>query len=168
MDIEKKYRWSLTGFIIMIVLNLGILITLWMNIPDANRTSDRGNRLQDSRAMHKYFQERLNLTDAQLDTVSTLRRSHYRDMRENRRQLDEKRKAYVEFIMNSKAGDAGRRDSLMKQLTLQYTQMEREMYSHMREMRGVLNEDQQQVFGDMMKRAFVRDRNQERTRHHRQ
>ncbi|HBQ61800.1 MAG TPA: hypothetical protein DD671_19890 [Balneolaceae bacterium] len=168
MDIERKYRWSLTGFIIMVVINIGILLTLWMNLPDPrNGFSDRGNSFQDSRPMHEYFQERLNLTHAQLDTVSSLRRRHYRDMRENRRQLDEKRKAYIDFVMSERDDNEAFRDSLLNELTHHYTKMEREMFLHMREMRSVLDEEQQRAFGEMMKRSFGRNNVQQQRSHKR-
>ena len=161
MDLEKKYKWTLTGFIIMVILNIGILITLWVNAPE-NRPWRTGRESQ--KEMHSFFFEQLQLSDAQMDTISAIRQSHFREMRLLRKELDDKRRDYIEFVLGPDSGNKEVRDSLLNVLTIHFSKMESKMYSHMEQMRRSLSEDQQATFREVMKQSLTREQQHERRR----
>jgi Spy/CpxP family protein refolding chaperone len=158
MEIQKKYRWAVTGLIIMIVLNLATLITLWMNHPGnadwrQHRMDDRGRT-----AIHQFMKKELGLSEPQVKSMATLRQAHFKEMDSLRKQLEQSRRAYFDFIMGSEADNTAKRDSLMNQLSNQYIEVEGALYTHMSEMKEILTPDQQQKFKTLMKDTFLKDR----------
>ena len=161
MTIEKKYKWALAGLIIMVLLNAATLITLWTQAPalvdhGEFREGERGRN-----AIHQYMKKELGLSDAQSDSLTKFRKAHFREMQGLQRNLQQQRRAYFDFVLSEQAGNAQLRDSLLTQLTGQYQEMEETFFSHMKEMKSVLNEEQQRKFGRLMRDSMMRNRRME-------
>ncbi len=167
METEKKYKWALTGFIIMIILNVAILFTIWMNYPDG-RDWRKGRDIGHERtAPHKFMQKELGLTDIQVDSMAALRKAHFQEMRGLRKELERDRRAYFDFLMSPEAENQQKRDSLVTQLTQRYIHLEQSLYMHMSEMKEVLNREQQQEFKRLMKDSFLGNHREDGERRHR-
>ncbi|MEX0724401.1 MAG: periplasmic heavy metal sensor [Gracilimonas sp.] len=161
MDIEKKYRWALTGLIVMILLNAATLITIWVNQPDNDRRSHRGSG-HDRDSIQEYMKEKIGLTDEQAEAITEMRRGHYREIRTFRDSLEQNRRVYFEFIMSEEADNEQKRDSLRNLLTEQYENIEGLLYNHMTEVKELLNEEQQDKFEELMLNMYFKDRNEDR------
>ena len=158
METQKKYRWAVIGLIIMIVMNLAIIFTIWMNRPG---TTDWRQHRMDERgrgAVHQFMKKELGLSDSQVSSMANTRRAHFKEMDSLRNELEQTRRIYFDFIMSGDADNTAKRDSLMNQLANQYIEVESALYSHMSEMREILNPNQQQKFKSLMKDTFLRER----------
>lgn len=159
METTKKYKWALTGLIVMILLNAATLITIWVNQPDGKDWRKHRNQEHDRGSIQEYMKEQLDITDQQAETIVELRREHYREIRSVRDSLDKQRRAYFKFVMSDDAGDQAKRDSVLNLLTGQYENIEGLLYSHMTEIKELLNEEQQAKFEKMMLNTFFKEHN---------
>lgn len=164
MNIEKKYRWALTGLIIMILLNASTLITIWIIQPDGKDWRNHENHERERGSIQEYMKDQLGLTDQQAETIVELRRGHYREIRSFRDSLEQNRRAYFKFVMSEDAGDQAKRDSVLALLTDQYENIEGLLYSHMTEVKELLNEEQQDKFEELMLNTFFKDHDEEQKR----
>lgn len=160
MNIEKKYRWALTGLIIMILLNAATLVTIWINQPDGKDWEKHRNQEHERGSIQEYMKEELGITDQQAETIIELRRDHYREIRTFRDSLEQHRRAYFKFIMSEDAEDQTKRDSVLNLLTDQYENIEGLLYSHMTEINELLDEEQQSRFEEMMLNTFFKERDE--------
>ncbi|MEQ8523711.1 periplasmic heavy metal sensor [Gracilimonas sp.] len=156
MTIEKKYKWVLTGFIIMLVLNLAALTTIWFGSPVTRDWNYRNNGNQGRTQVHKFMQKELGLSEAQTDSISTLRKAHFGEMRKLRNNLEVQRQAYFDFIMSENSDNPSQRDSLLNELTRQYIEVEGALYVHLSEMKSVLNSSQQKKFKQLMRETLLK------------
>lgn len=164
MNIEKKYRWALTGLIIMILLNAATLITIWLNHPDGKDWRKHRNYERERGSIQEYMKKELGLTDQQAETIVELRRDHYREIRSFRDSLEQNRRAYFKFVMSEDAEDQAKRDSVLTLLTNQYENIEGLLYSHMTEVKELLDEEQQNKFEKLMLNTFFKDHNERHDR----
>lgn len=155
MDLQKKYKWALIGLAIMVLLNTATLLTIWMNNPFYGQMMHDRQQNQDRSEMHQSMKNQLGLTDEQSQKIVEIRRSHYREMRTLRAQMDDYRNAYLDIALAENAGNTAQKDSLMNLLTEQYMKIEQSMFSHFSEMREVLDEQQRQTFKDLMRNSFL-------------
>lgn len=167
MDYQKKYRWAVTGLLVMILLNVVTLLTIWLNKPDYsewihNRDEDRGHN-----GVHQFMQKELGLSSAQMDSIAALRRTHFRELRTMKRNLEQMRRNYFDMLMNPETEFDISRDSLVQNMAGQYIAIEKSMHRHMSEMKSVLNEDQQQKFERLMKNTLMKQGDRERERRNR-
>jgi|AntRauTorckE6833_2_1112554.scaffolds.fasta_scaffold00051_13 hypothetical protein len=161
MDIGKKYRWALTGLVIMILLNAAILITVWVNQSDNDRRNHPGSG-HERGSIQEYMKEKIGLNDEQAESITEMRRGHYREIRTFRDSLEKNRRVYFEFIMSEEADNQQKRDSLRNLLTEQYENIEGLLYNHMTEVKELLNEEQQDKFEELMLNMYFKDRNESR------
>ena len=157
MTTESKYKWALTGLIVMVLLNAVTLITLWTNRPDLpdmqmHREGERGRN-----AVHQFMQKELGLTTAQMDSIDSYRKSHFRKMEMMREELEQARRAYFDFVLGPEADNSQKRDSLLSDMTRQYVEMEEAFYTHMADMKNVLDSEQRQKFKRLMRDTMMRD-----------
>jgi Spy/CpxP family protein refolding chaperone len=158
MNVETKFKWALTGFLVMVLLNVSLLATIWINRAGAHEGKNIRDNDRNPSIVNRYMQRELQLTAAQADSLSALRTSHFEDMRALRSELDERRRAYFDFIMSEEADNTQKRDSILTELTEQYSLIENMFYTHMAEIKGLLNSDQQEGFERLMRETFLRNR----------
>ncbi|MBO6587306.1 MAG: periplasmic heavy metal sensor [Gracilimonas sp.] len=158
MKIETKFKWALTGFLVMVLLNAALLTTIW--IKKSGNRDGRSYRDNDRNpnVIHRYMQRELQLTDTQADSLSALRKSHFQEMRVLRKELNVDRRAYFDFIMSDEANNDQKRDSILTELTNQYSLIENMFYTHMTDMKEILNSEQQERFEQLMRETFIHDR----------
>jgi Spy/CpxP family protein refolding chaperone len=155
MNLSKKYKWALIGLAIMVVLNVAILFTLWIN--SSSYGARMHDRLQnhDRSEMHQSMKNQLGLSEAQSQKIMEIRRSHYSEMRALRTQMDNYRKAYLDIAIVESEASPTQKDSLMNLLTKQYIKIEQSMFTHFTEMREILNPEQQETFKELMRNSFL-------------
>ncbi len=164
MKIETKFKWALTGFLVMVLLNAALLTTIWIKKADNRDRRSFRDSDRNPNAIHRYMQRELQLTDAQTDSLSAIRKAHFQEMRELRKELNENRRAYFNFIMGDEAGNDQKRDSILTELTNQYNLIENMFYTHMTDMKEILKNDQQERFEQLMRETFLHDRKDGRDR----
>jgi Spy/CpxP family protein refolding chaperone len=178
MDYEKKYKWTLAGLLIMVIINAVTLITIWNT--QSKDTDWRENEnvtkkeFGDRNAANKYFKERLNLTDSQSDSIIALRRKHFGQMHQMREELETTRKNYFDSLIENKVSQA-ELDSMVQEMAKKSGAIERLMSKHMLELNKKLNQQQQREFAQMMQEMFQhqrgrndQSRNENRPYRHRQ
>lgn len=165
MTYEKKFKWTLTGLIVMIVLNAVTLVTFWNTLPKAPVLQDEDNVAQKEFGNHaqanRYFQERLGLTDAQSDSIIALRRKHFGQMRRMREELETVRKNYFDSLIEDTVSEAVQ-DSMVEEMARKSGAIEQLMSKHMLELNKKLNYQQRQEFAQMMQEMFGGNRNRGR------
>lgn len=155
MDLQKKYKWALIGLTVMVLLNAATLFTIWMNNPSYGPKMHDRQQDHDRSEMHQSMKEQLGLTDEQSQQIMEIRRSHYREMRTLRTQMDDYRKTYLDIAINESAENSAQKDSLMNLLTEQYMKIEKSMFTHFSEMREVLDQQQLETFKELMRNSFL-------------
>lgn len=152
MDTSKKYKWALSGLIIMAVLNAVILVSVWMDHNDGRDWHKHRNNDRDNNSSQQFMKNELGLSDEQSETITALRREHFEEIRSIKRELDSTRRSYLNYIFMNEDHDPEMRDSLVSTLTKGYTEIEESLYEHMQDIREVLNEEQSQKFKGFMQR----------------
>lgn len=163
MNIEKKYRWALTGLIIMILINAVTLVSVWVYHPDGNDWRKYRNNDKERGSIQQYMKDQLGLTDEQADTIVKLRKDHYQEIRSFRDSLEKGRRAYIDFIMSEEARDQSKRDSILTILTDQYENIEGSLYNHMIEINDLLDREQQVRFQEMILNTYTKGHDKSRT-----
>ncbi|SMO78686.1 Spy/CpxP family protein refolding chaperone [Gracilimonas mengyeensis] len=156
MEYQQKYRWAVTGLVVMILLNAITLGAIWFDRPDQILQEDVERPPRDH--MQQFMKKELNLTDAQADTIRTIRGRHFREVRQLMGDLGETRNEYFEAMTNSGQGNSDIKDSLSNELTSRYLQVERMLYRHISEVGNVLDDDQKPRYKELMKETFIRGR----------
>lgn len=155
MDTSKKYKWALTGLAIMVVLNAVILISFWMDQNDGvSWQKDRINT-RDRNSAQQFMKNELGLTDAQFEEIESLRRQHFSEVRAIKKELDDTRRTYMNYVLMNEENDPEMRDSLVNILANGYSEIEESLYVHMQDIREILNEEQADRF-----RAFMQEHGQ--------
>jgi len=153
MNYQRKYKWALTGFIIMVILNLGTLVTIWVIKPPhrADLMHNRGERMQH------FITRELDLTDAQKEQFRSIRQRHIRETRSILEEMHHHRRAYFQLLKEfDRQGDSVRVDSLASLIARDQARLERSIYQHFSEIRSILNEDQKAKFEQLIDRIMRR------------
>jgi Spy/CpxP family protein refolding chaperone len=152
MELAKKYRWAKVGFILMLLLNVGILVAIWAIRPPFDyRSGERRDRVQ------RFMDRQLNLSEAQQQTFQELRRHHFRERRKISSNIHELRSRYFSLFTESRSDSVNvELDSLAKQIGRQQARLEKEMFEHLSGLREVLDEDQKKRFARMVEKIFRR------------
>lgn len=174
MTYEKKFKWTLAGLILMIILNAVTLIMLWNNDPsksDWGKSDVQNEKFEDRSSAQEYMKNRLGLTDAQADSLSELRRRHFREMRGMRQELETMRKNYFDSLMEGQV-EQSVLDSMVSKMAQKSATIEKSMSNHMIEVNQHLNLQQRREFGQMMQDIFQHqkgrnDRSRKNDRPHR-
>lgn len=157
MDNQQKYKWAVAGLVVMVLLNAVTLGMLWFNTPD-EYVRDRENRVHRD-GIQRFMEKELKLSEAQADTIRTLRRKHFREAGALMRELSQTRSAYFDLMMETGNADRNKQDSLADSIASQYKEVEHLLYRHISEINDVLDKEQQPRFEQLMKDTFIRGHN---------
>lgn len=164
MELTKKYTWALSGLVVMVVLNAIILVFVWMGQNDGrdwhkNRDSDR-----DRNSSQQFMKNELGLSDEQSEKIDALRREHFGEIRSIKRELDNTRRSYLNYVLINEEHDPEMRDSLVRSLTQGYAEIEESLYVHMQDIREILNDDQAERFKEFMQEHAQHNEDRKRRR----
>lgn len=154
MEASKKYKWALTGFIIMLVLNILVLGSIWM-------VKKEGRSFDDDRAvqfrMQRFMERELDFSDEQKQAFEKLRRDHiqktrniYGDIRRNRQAL------YSELQGENRPDTSERMDSLTSQIGESQALLDAAVFEHFIQIRGMCTEVQKQKFDQIIEKVMQR------------
>lgn len=158
MELKKKYRWVLSGFIVMLILNVVTISSIWW-VKNNHRDRDNdNNRNRSVERIHRYMKEKLELTEVQFAEFKDLSNEHRTELDSLKKSYHETRKAYFSYLKPESSGqDALNSDSLENEMGRQYLLIETTVNEHISEIRELLNEDQYETFRKMAYRRLLRD-----------
>lgn len=146
LELKKKYKFVLIGFLVMTTLNLVILGTLWLKRPPWVR-GDRD--LISSNPLQRMFVERLDLNKEQIASFNELRDAYKIKIRATLDQIQKNRKTLYDAIGTA---DSVRIDSLTSAIAAVHKKIEMINVNHFGELRKRLNSQQREEFDQMMDR----------------
>ncbi|MEX2602915.1 MAG: periplasmic heavy metal sensor, partial [Gracilimonas sp.] len=150
MTYEQKYRWAIAGLIIMILLNAISLISIWNQTPQNTEIWEPGSEIRERDPAHQFMKNKLNLDEAKADSITDLRRQHFREVRVLRRELEDLRRSYFNALTDDPDGNSATLDSMVQEMGRKSADIELSMHRHMVELNSMLNQEQRREFGRMM------------------
>ncbi|MDZ7806351.1 MAG: periplasmic heavy metal sensor [Gracilimonas sp.] len=162
METSKKYKWALSGLIVMVLLNAIILLSVWMDHNDGSDWHKYRDDDRDRNSSQQFMKKELGLTDEQSEQVTALRREHFGEIRAVKNELDETRRSYLNYILMNDSHDPEMRDSLVNVLTQGYAEIEESLYIHMQDIREILNDEQAERFKEFMQKHAQQDDDRKR------
>lgn len=155
MEYSRKYRWAITGFVILLLLNIGTLTTIWLIRPP-NHPPGRG---EPRFAVGRYLDRELDLTGPQKEKLEELRTRHFEKTRRIMSQIRSERGAYFRQLNRSGKPVGGvARDSLARSIGENQLRLEEAVYAHFREIEKMLNEEQRTRFDRIIEQVMQRRR----------
>ncbi|MDR8391517.1 periplasmic heavy metal sensor [Aliifodinibius sp. S!AR15-10] len=152
MEYAKKYRWALTGFIILLILNIGTIATIWLIRPPREAVFFRD---EPPRRVQQFLQRELELNPGQQERIRDLRIQHVRKIRPLMDQLRKRRTAYVGLLQSADSLKTEQNvDSLSAQIGQAQARIERINYEHFRQIRRQLREDQKPRFDRILEQSM--------------
>lgn len=162
MDYSKKYRWALTGFIILLILNIGTLATIWLTPrPPFIMQAIGGHGGVDSGGIEigigrsrglsiragNFMATQLNLSADQAQKFEKLRREHLKKVRPLLAEIAEQRRSYFSSLgQQDSLLTPEKMDSIAQRIGRAHARIEKANYQHFIEMRDLLGEDQKEQF----------------------
>lgn len=150
METVKKYKWALTGLIVMIILNALILGTIWLDHNDERGWHRHSDNDRARTSSQQFMKKELGLNAEQSEQIDALRREHYNEVRSIKKDLDETRRFYLNYILTNEDHDPEMKDSLVNALTQGYADIEESLYTHMQDIREILSDEQAERFKEFM------------------
>ncbi len=123
-----------------------------------------GSKKKIQAGLKNHMKKELNLTDAQADTIRTLRRKHFREAGALMHELTQTRSQYFDMMTEPGKASKNTRDNLADSIASQFKEIEQLLYRHISEVNEVLDEEQQPKFEQLMKDTFIHRHNRERER----
>jgi len=155
MTYEKKYKWALSGFIIMLIMNIAVLTTIFVVKQKEHRHDERNGSV--SLKVQRFIEHELDLSDAQKKEFKQLRQQHFKETKILYKDIGTYRKElFSELKGGEKNGSAVRIDSLTNLIGDTQTQLDRAVYSHFVKLRSICNEEQRQKFDQIMQKVMQR------------
>ncbi|HYW35784.1 MAG TPA: Spy/CpxP family protein refolding chaperone [Balneolaceae bacterium] len=153
MEDAKKYRLALTGFIIMVVLNVAILVSIWiMRPPQFHRRRPHGNR--PFRVEH-FMKNRLHLNKEQRKKFNQLRHQQIARSRPIIRDIRKKRGDLINLLKSDQI-DSARADSLIEGIGRDQIQLQHQIFNHFAQLRQLCTPSQKKKFNRLMQRVLHR------------
>lgn len=155
----KSQVWKNAVIGLLVVLNIAVLTTLWLQQRSASSKSDTGDtrllppgpeHLPPPPGMDRTIIDILELDRDQQETFRKLKQEH----RWRAGQLEEEiRKLKGELLETVPEGNATAADSLAALIGEKQTEMEKALYRHFADLREICREDQLDRMDDLMVRA---------------
>lgn len=152
MDYAQKYKWAVTGFIIMVILNIIVLATIWAVRHDGHQHS---RNVPVPFRMQRFMERELNFSKAQKETFRQLRKEHIRESRAIHKEIRQYRRALLGQLHSRKTGQI-RVDSLANLIGHAQARLDAAIYNHFVEVRSICDEEQKKKFDRIIRRVIQR------------
>jgi Spy/CpxP family protein refolding chaperone len=106
----------------------------------------------------RHFYQRLGLSDSQLERMAPLARTFHTRLDKLSRETERKRARLVN-LLSLKEVDSGRIESLRKDMAGIQDQIQREVVSHLLDVREILTPEQKETFFTLLRRSMKREDN---------
>lgn len=151
MEYKTKYRWALTGFLVMLVLNIAVIAGIWILRPGGGPPFREG---QSQFRVQRFIERELDLSDEQRITFRELRRDHIRETRGYFRDIRMARQELFEALRDEESEVAV--DSLTGIIGRKQQELEKAFYDHFSELRSICDEEQKAKFDQIISRVMQR------------
>ncbi|MGK7371639.1 MAG: Spy/CpxP family protein refolding chaperone [Candidatus Halalkalibacterium sp. M3_1C_030] len=152
MDYNKKYRWAMAGFLVMLFLNIAIISGIWIFRPGGHFMGREG---AGQFRMQRFIEQELNLSEDQKQAFRELRRDHIRETRNIHRDIRIYRRSLFGLLQNEEV-NVKKVDSLSKALGEAQRAMEKATYEHFAELRSICDDQQKEKFDRITERVMLR------------
>jgi|GEM_PF-339819 len=143
----KSVKILITIVVLLVLINCTLLAVFWLQ-----RGKGRGAEGPPQRA-HEFLTKELKLNKAQEEAYEKMRTSHFettRTLNDANRKLHDSLFSYI----NTSALDTPTVTRLEKQIAFNQAQIEKATLLHFRELRNILNADQQKKFDGVIRDAL--------------
>jgi Spy/CpxP family protein refolding chaperone len=106
----------------------------------------------------RHFYQRLGLSDAQLERMAPLARTFHAKLNKLSRETKKKRELLVN-LLSRKEVDSGRIESLRKDMAGIQDQIQREVITHLLDVRKILSPEQKEHFFALLRRSMKQENN---------
>jgi Spy/CpxP family protein refolding chaperone len=106
----------------------------------------------------QHFYQGLGLSDAQLERMAPLARTFHAKLDKLSRETERKRELLVD-LLSLKEVDSGRIESLRKDMAGIQDQIQKEVITHLLDVREILNPEQKEVFFTLLRRSMKQENN---------
>lgn len=149
MDIKKKYRLVFVGFVIMLILNIGIIVILWMR--PFHGPAHPG--IQRQHRMQQVLNRRLGLSQQQQQAYHELQKDYRAEIKATVQQIRENRSILYDAF---ETADSAQVDSFTTLIAEGQKKLESANMHHFMKVRALLNKEQKQKFDKMLDRIASR------------
>lgn len=140
MESSKKQRWTLTGLIVMVILNIGLVVSIWIMRPP----------IRPSFGPPASWEQELNLTPQQSAEFRRLIRERENTWQALRSDIRFRNSAYFTLLrQNDTTITPEELDSLVDNIQRRYLEVDNRMFEYFGRMRQVLDEEQQVRFDNL-------------------
>lgn len=155
MDQTKKYKLALIGFLTMLVLNIGLIVTIWIIFPPAQLPQFNADRPR----VQRFLERELNLDQQQRQQIQALRRKHMAATRPLMTSIRSQRTKFMQSLQSTdKPTNPRQIDSLSTEIGRLHAEMERINYRHFQQISDLLRPEQRQRFYQIIQQTAGRPR----------
>ena len=139
-----KRKLIFLGVILLIAINVSVLATVGYRW----KCGQRG-KICEGHMPGEYLGQQLSLSDAQKQKMETLRKAFDERIYKTRENLINDRNELVKLLSQAQP-DSSKIDSLVKEMGILQTGLEREVINHLSQEKGILTPEQQKKFLDLI------------------
>lgn len=140
-----KRKLIILGVILLIAINVSVLATVGYHWK-----CGRGGKICDRQVPCEYLCEQLSLSDSQRQKMEIFKKAFDEKTNKIREDLSHKRNELV-GLLNEPSLDRGKIDSLIKDIGIAQTELEKEVIDHILQQKEILTSEQQKKFLDLIK-----------------
>lgn len=154
MTDAKKYKLALGGFVVMVILNAAVLISMWVMKPPHLPRRHPGNT---QARVQRFLQRQLNLNPQQQKAFHQLRRKQIDRSRKLIRDIQQKRGQLVTLLKSNEAPNRQTQaDSLIALIGNDQTRLEHDVFTHFVQLRQLCNPRQKKKFDQIIEHVLRR------------
>jgi Spy/CpxP family protein refolding chaperone len=153
MSDSKKYKLVLSGFIIMVILNIAVLVSIWIMRPPFFHPHPPPPPKAPPPVEH-LFKQQLNLNKKQRKIFIRLRNRQISRSKKIIRDIQKKRGQLINLLKTNQA-DSSKVDSLILLMGKDQMQLESNVFNHFKQIRALCNPQQKKVFDHIIQRVFL-------------
>ena len=142
MDTSYKYKFFMIGFIVMLMVNIGIIGSIWYLKPPRDFNDDRRQRSSQP------FERELGLSKEQMDTFKNIRDDYRKEVSGVYQNIQRSKN---ELYLQLQTGNEQNIDSLVVVIGKNYEKLERMNFDHFQELSSNLEPGQREAFRKVMR-----------------
>ncbi len=147
-----RQKWLILFFVLSLAINAGVLVSMGYQYYVSASTPSTAPCPMSPGDTHLY--QSLGLSKAQLSKVEPLAQRFHSRLAELGAAMKGKRELLLDLI--AKGGDPDRIENLRREMARIQDEIQREVITHMAELKKILDPDQQQRFFDLMRQSMAR------------
>ncbi len=146
-----KSKWLTVVLVLSLAVNAGILATMGYSYYRSNSLPPSGPCPMSPGDSHLY--QALGLSKAQLTRMDPLAQKFHGRLAELGAAMEEKKEVLVTLLQNN--SDPAKIENLRREMAGIQDEIQKEVITHITELKNILNPDQQQRFFDLMRQSMT-------------